>query len=47
MINYENEKGTGADAGLMFAEMAKEARNSSIKVRSIFMLMTYTISYTV
>lgn len=29
MINYDNEKGTGADSGLVFAEMAKEARNVS------------------
>ena len=29
MINYDNEKGTGADSGLVFAEMAKEARSFS------------------
>ena len=29
MINYESEKGIGADSGLAFAEMAKEARNVS------------------
>ena len=29
MINYDNEKGTGADSGLVFAEMAKEARQVS------------------
>ena len=34
MINYDNEKGTGADSGLMFAEMAKEARNVSKTVCS-------------
>ena len=36
MINYENEKGFGADAGLAFAEMAKEARNVSKTVRHIY-----------
>ena len=34
MINYDNEKGTGADSGLVFAEMAKEARNVSKTVCS-------------
>ena len=33
MINYENDKGFGADSGLAFAEMAKEARNVSKTVR--------------
>ena len=34
MINYDNVKGTGADSGLVFAEMAKEARNVSKTVCS-------------
>ena len=37
MINYDNEKGTGADSGLVFAEMAKEARNVSKTVSSNLM----------
>ena len=38
MINYDNEKGTGADSGLVFAEMAKEARNVSKTVCSNLMI---------
>ena len=34
MINYDNGKGTGADSGLVLAEMAKEARNVSKTVCS-------------
>ena len=41
MINYDNEKGTGADSGLVFAEMAKEARNVSKTVCPNLMISFY------
>ena len=40
MINYDNVKGTGADSGLVFAEMAKEARNVSKTVCSNLVIST-------
>ena len=40
MINYDNVKGTGADSGLVFAEMAKEARNVSKTVCSNLVIFT-------
>ena len=41
MINYDNGKGTGADSGLVLAEMAKEARNVSKTVCSNLRISYY------